>query len=74
MLASDAFPSRYQQTATIKAKGPIIATISHVEMDEVGQGADQQRKPVLYLEGEKPMVLNRTNFEILADCAKKTGS
>ena len=66
MKTSDAFPSRYLQTTTVKAK-PIVATISHVEMELVGQGAEQKRKPVLHLEGEKPMVLNRTNFEALAD-------
>ena len=66
MKASDAFPSRYLQTSVVKGK-PIVATISHVEMETVGQGADQKRKPVLYLDGQKPMVLNRTNFETLAD-------
>jgi len=66
MKTSDAFPSRYLQTATVKAK-PIVATISHVEMEKVGHGVDQKQKPVLHLEGEKPMVLNRTNFETLAD-------
>ncbi len=66
MKTSDAFPSRYLQTATVKGK-PIVATISHVEIETVGQGADQKRKPVLYLDGQKPMVLNRTNFETLAD-------
>jgi hypothetical protein len=66
MKTSDAFPSRYLQTATVKAK-PIVATISNVEMELVGQGADQKHKPVLHLEGEKSMVLNRTNFETLAN-------
>jgi hypothetical protein len=66
MKPSDAFPSRYLQTAVVKGK-PIVATISHLEMETVGQGADAKRKPVLYLDGEKPMVLNRTNFETLAD-------
>jgi hypothetical protein len=66
MKTSDAFPSRYLQTAAVKGR-PIVATISHVEIETVGQGADQKRKPVLYLDGEKPMVLNRTNFETLAD-------
>jgi hypothetical protein len=66
MKTIDAFPSRYLQTATIKAK-PIVAAISHVELEIVGHGADQKQKPVLHLEGEKPMVLNRTNFETLAD-------
>jgi hypothetical protein len=66
MKTSDAFPSRYLQTATVKAR-PIVAIISGVAMELVGQGADQKRKPVLHLEGEKPMVLNRTNFEALAN-------
>ena len=66
MKPSDAFPSRYLQTAVVKGK-PIVATISHVEMETVGHGADQKRKPVIYLDGEKPLVLNRTNFELLAD-------
>jgi hypothetical protein len=66
MKTSDAFPSRYLQTATVKTK-PIVATISYVEIEKVGQGADQKEKPVLHLEGQKPMVLNRTNFETLCD-------
>src|SRR5262249_29620364 len=41
MKASDAFPSRYLQTSVVKGK-PIVATISHVEMETVGQGADQK--------------------------------
>src|SRR5262249_30358951 len=49
MKASDAFPSRYLQTSVVKGK-PIVAVISHVEMETVGQGADQKRKPVLYLD------------------------
>lgn len=66
MKTSDAFPSRYLQTAAVKER-PIVATISFVEMEPVGHGADQKTKPVLYLDGERPMVLNRTNFETLAD-------
>ena len=39
-----------------------------MEMETVGQGDDQKRKPVLYFEDDqKPMVLNRTNFETLED-------
>jgi hypothetical protein len=66
MKLSDAFPSRYLQTATVKAK-PIVATIGHLTMEAVGHGAEQKQKPVLHLEGQKPLVLNRTNFEALAD-------
>jgi hypothetical protein len=66
MRSNEAFPSKFLKSADVKAK-PIITTISHMEMELVGQGQDQKQKPVLFLEGEKPMVLNRTNFEALED-------
>jgi hypothetical protein len=66
MRSNEAFPSKFLKSADVKAK-PIVATISHMEMELVGQGQEQKQKPVLYLEDEKPMVLNRTNFEALED-------
>jgi hypothetical protein len=66
MRKSDVFPRKYQQSADIKIK-PIVATISHVQVETIGQGADQKEKPVLYLENEKPMVLNATNWDSLED-------
>jgi hypothetical protein len=57
---------RYLQTATVKAQ-PIVATISNLEMETVGQGAEAKTKPVLYLENEKPIVLNASNLETLSD-------
>jgi hypothetical protein len=64
--SSTAFPSKFLKTEDAKA-APIVAVISHVALETVGQGADQKEKPVLYLEGQRPMVLNRTNFEALED-------
>jgi len=66
MKSSDAFPRKYLASAEVKAK-PIIARVSAVEMETVGQGADQKEKPVLYLDGQRPVVLNRTNFETLEE-------
>jgi hypothetical protein len=66
MRTHEAFPSQYLKSADAKA-GPIIATIKHMEMTLVGQGKDQEEKPVLHLEGAKPMVLNRTNFEAIEE-------
>jgi hypothetical protein len=61
MRASDMFPSKYLKSSDVKDK-PLTATISHVAVELVGQGKDQERKPVLYFEGNtKPMVLNKTN-------------
>jgi hypothetical protein len=65
MRSTDAFPSKYLKSGDVKAK-PLIATISHVDMELVGQGQEQKEKPVLYLkDGQKPIVLNRTNFEAI---------
>ena len=62
MRTKDMFPSKYLQSADAKTK-QIITTISRMELELVGQGQDQKKKPVLYLEDQKPMVLNRTNTE-----------
>jgi hypothetical protein len=62
----DLFPSKFLQSADVKAK-QIVATISHMAQEMVGQGQDQKKKPVLHLEGHKPMVLNRTNCETLEE-------
>jgi hypothetical protein len=64
MRKNEAFPAKFLKSADAKTK-PIFATISHMEMETVGQGADQKKKPVLYLEDRKPMVLNATNWESL---------
>src|SRR5262245_54598368 len=66
MRTTDLFPSTCLQSADAKAK-QIITTISHMAQEMVGQGQGQKKKPVLHLEGQKPMVLNRTNCETLED-------
>jgi len=66
MRKKDVFPAKFLKSADAKTK-PILATISHVAMEMVGQGADQKKKPVLYLEECKPMVLNATNWEALEE-------
>jgi hypothetical protein len=66
MRSEEAFPSKFMKSADVKSK-PITTTISHMEMELIGQGNEQKKKPVLYLEDEKPMVLNRTNFEALEE-------
>ena len=66
MRSKDAFPPKFLRSVDAKTK-PIIVVISHLEMQLVGQGQDQKEKPVLHLEGAKPMVLNRTNFEVLEE-------
>jgi hypothetical protein len=65
MRTSDAFPSNYLKSADVKTKQQ-IATISHLEIEEVGQ--DKEEKPVLHFEdGVRPLIVNKTNFETLEE-------
>ena len=48
MRSSDAFPSKYLKSADVKTK-PFVATISHVDMELVGQGQDQVDLSAFYL-------------------------
>jgi hypothetical protein len=67
MRAHEAFPGKYLKSADVKER-PRIAVISHIEHEKVGKGADAEEKYVLYFEGDnKPMVLNRTNWDTLED-------
>jgi len=66
MRADTAFPSKYLKAADVKAK-PIVAMISHLAQEVVGQGQDAKEKHVLYFEDQKPLVLNRTNWDTLEE-------
>jgi hypothetical protein len=66
MRANDAFPSKYLKAADVKDR-PIIAVISHIAQETVGQGADAKEKYVLHFENGKPIVLNRTNWDALEE-------
>ncbi|HPA81148.1 MAG TPA: hypothetical protein PLS95_10080 [Thermoanaerobaculales bacterium] len=63
MNINDAFPSQYLKADDLGTSKPVV-TISHVEMEEVGEG----KKPVLYFQGKaRGMVLNKTNKERLVE-------
>ena len=66
MRAHKAFPSKYLKAADVKAK-PIVTVISHLAQEMVGQGQDQKEKHVLYFVDQKPLVLNRTNWDELEE-------
>jgi hypothetical protein len=66
MRTKDLFPSKYLQSADAKAR-QIVTTISYMALEEVGQDQNKKKKPVLHFEDQKPMVLNRTNAEMLED-------
>ena len=66
MRSNEAFPSKFIKADDVKSKA-IIAVISHVAQEKVGQGQDQKDKLVLHFENEKSLVLNRTNWTSLED-------
>jgi hypothetical protein len=66
MRADQAFPSTYLKSSDVKDR-PIVATISHIEQVNVGQGKEAKDKFALFFESGKPTILNRTNWETLED-------
>jgi hypothetical protein len=66
MRANEAFPAKYLNAAAVKAK-PIVTVISHLAQETVGQGQDAKEKHILYFEDQKPLVLNRTNWDTLEE-------
>ncbi len=62
MNINEVFPSKYLKASDLQGK-KITVTISHVEMDDIGDGT----KPVLYFAGkDKGLVLNKTNAAVIA--------
>ncbi len=62
MLITEAFPSEYLRAADLQGRN-VRATISHIEVREVGDG----HKPVIFFQGkEKGVVLNKTNANNIA--------
>ena len=59
----EAFPSKYLKAADLQGRSHVV-TISHVQLEEMGQGADKQEKWVSYFVGKhKGLVLNGTNWD-----------
>lgn len=56
-----AFPSKYLKAGDLDGKR-VTLTIDRVEVESLGQGNDQEEKPILYFVGkDKGLVLNVTN-------------
>ena len=62
MKRSDAFPTKYMSKDDVKS--PVTGIIARVVNETLGQGDDQEIKPVMYFSSgpEKPMVVNATNW------------
>ena len=67
MKISSAFPSNYVKAADLNGK-PCLLKIRTCVSEELGQGNDMEKKPVLYFQDrQKGLVLNRTNSNVIAD-------
>ena len=63
MKRTDAFPSKYLSKDDLS--GPTLGVIDAVVIETLGQGDEQETKPVLYWKSglPKPMVINNTNWQ-----------
>ena len=67
MRKNQIFTGKYLNAETIKARGPTVFTIDRVEIEDVGQGAEKRRRPVIYFrEDLQSLVCNSTNWDLLA--------
>jgi hypothetical protein len=67
MRTGAAFPSKNLKQEDIGDKH-VRVVMARVVVETVGQGDDQEQKPVLYFKGhDKGLVLNRTNADTITD-------
>lgn len=66
MKIGEAFPSKYLKASDIEELGEPVLTIKSVRMEEVGQGAEKDSKPLLmFKELEKGFIANLTNCKTI---------
>lgn len=64
---NQAFSSKYLKHSDLNGKR-VLVTIDQVTVETIGQGNEQEQKPVLYFQGkDKGMVLNKTNAFSIAE-------
>jgi len=63
MKASEAFPSNYLKAADLGKARPVV-TISGIRSDKLG---DDERRILSFKGKDKEMVLNRTNWNMIAE-------
>lgn len=67
MQIDQAFPSKYISAKDLNGR-PVQLTIKNVAVELVGQGEDQDSRPVMYFtETQKGFVLNRTNANMISE-------
>jgi hypothetical protein len=67
MNALEVFPSKFLKASDIGTAQPVVEIMA-VVIETLGQGEDQETKPVCYFKAkEKGLVCNKTNFNTLID-------
>lgn len=67
MNAHEAYPSKFLKASDLGTHQPIVK-VSSVKVESLGQGEDQEDKPVIYFEGkEKGLVCNKTNWNTMIE-------
>lgn len=68
MKLSELFPSNLLKAQDVlDAGGEMPLVIRNVEVKEFESDSGKERKPIIYFEGEKQMVCNKTNGNIIAE-------
>jgi hypothetical protein len=66
---NEIFPSKYLKACDVGGK-PAVIDIEVAMTETLGSGSDAKQKTVLYFRGKlKPLVLNMTNWDAVADIA-----
>ena len=66
MDINSAFPSKWLKSGDL-GDSDLTLTITHVVMEEIGQGTEAEEKPIVYFqEEEKGLVLNKTNADTIS--------
>lgn len=67
MNINEAFPAKYMKADVDLFDADLTVTMDGIVMEAVGQGSDQETKPVLYFtDHDKGLVLNKTNANTIA--------
>lgn len=67
MNASELYPSKYLKASDLGTNQPVVKILA-VKVEILGQGEDQDEKPVIHFESkEKALVCNKTNWNTLIE-------
>jgi hypothetical protein len=68
MRKGDAFPTTYYNAKDVLSSGPILRTIDHAAMEQVGEGANKKEKLVAHFKepNAKLLVVTSTKYDAIS--------